>query len=198
MKLRYFATVVVLALTTVAAHAQSQGNVGLYFNPIAIRVSNSNADSGQFNFLGQNATSNVFYGYNLGGFYDFFHSGSVSAGLDMRFADLHADNAMLKDFLVGARVSSQPFSRPFRPYLQASIGNGRTKPQDATVRVSKLDYAIFGGVDYPLAKHIDFRIFEVGYGSLVTVSTATVGGGGNFPLKASTLINFSSGLVFRF
>jgi hypothetical protein len=198
MKLRYFATVVVLALTTVAAHAQSQGNVGLYFNPIAIRISNSNADSGQFAFLGQNATSNVFYGYNLGGYYDFYHSGSLSAGLDMRFADLHANNAMLKDFLVGVRVSSQPFSRPFRPYLEASIGNGRTKPQDATVRVSKLDYAVFAGVDYPLARHVDFRVFEVGYGSLVTVSTATVGGGGNFPTNASTLINFSSGLVFRF
>ncbi len=198
MKLRYFATVVVLALTTVAAHAQSQGNVGLYFNPIAIRASNSNADSGPFAFLGQNATSKVFYGYNLGGYYDFYHAGSMSAGLDMRFADLHADNAMLKDFLAGIRVSAQPFSRPFRPYLEATLGNGRTKPQDATVRVSKLDYAIFGGVDYPLARHIDFRVFEVGYGSLVTVSTATVGAGGNFPTKASTLINFSSGLVFRF
>ncbi len=39
MKLRYLATVVFLALTTVAAHAQTeQGNVGLYFNPVAIRV----------------------------------------------------------------------------------------------------------------------------------------------------------------
>ena len=85
MKLRYFATVVVLVLTTVAAHAQTQGNVGLYFNPVAIRISNSNADSGSFAFLGQNATSNVFYGYNLGGYYDFYHSGSMSAGLDVRF-----------------------------------------------------------------------------------------------------------------
>ncbi|MDP9050385.1 MAG: hypothetical protein M3O31_06615 [Acidobacteriota bacterium] len=198
MKLRYFATVVVLALTTVAAHAQTQGNVGLYFNPVAIRISNSNADTGPFAFLGQNATSNVFYGYDLGGFYDFYHSGSLSAGFDMRFADLHANNAMLKDFLVGVRVSGQPFARPFKPYLQASVGNGRTKAPNSTVRVSKLDYAVFGGVDYTLAKHVDFRVFEVGYGSMVTVSTATVGAGGNFPTKASTLLNFSSGLVFRF
>lgn len=198
MKLRYFATVVVLALTTVAAHAQSQGNVGLYFNPIAIRASNSVADSGPFAFLGQNATSNVFYGYDLGGYYDFYHSGKLSAGMDMRFADLHANNAMIKDFLAGVRVSGQPFARPFRPYVEAAIGNGRTKPQDATVRVSKLDYAVFGGVDYPLARHIDFRVFEIGYGSLVTVSTATVGAGGNLPTQAATLINFSSGFVFRF
>jgi hypothetical protein len=198
MKLRYFATVVVFALTTVAAHTQTQGNVGLYFNPIAIRISNSVADSGPYAFLGQNATSNVFYGYNLGGFYDFYHSGSLSAGLDMRFADLHANNAMLKDSLVGIRVSGQPFKRPFKPYVEATFGNGRTKAQQSTVRVSKLDYGIFGGVDYPIAKHVDFRVFEVGYGSLVTVSTATVGAGGNLPTKAATLINFSSGLVFRF
>ena len=43
MKLRYLATVVALALTTVALHAQ----VGLYFNPIAIRVSNSVVDTGR-------------------------------------------------------------------------------------------------------------------------------------------------------
>jgi hypothetical protein len=202
MKLRYFATVVVLALTTVAAHAQEQkaeqGNVGLYFNPIAIRASNSVADSGPFAFLGQNATSNVFYGYNLGGYYDFYHSGSLSAGLDMRFADLHANNAMIKDFLAGVRVSGHPFARPIKPYIEATIGNGRTKAPGSTVRVGKLDYAIFGGVDYTLARHIDFRVFEVGYGSLVTVSTATVGAGGNLPTQAATLLNFSSGLVFRF
>ena len=56
MKLRYYATVVVLALTTVAAHAQ----VGVYFNPIAIRVSNSVADTGPFAFLGENTKSRVF------------------------------------------------------------------------------------------------------------------------------------------
>jgi hypothetical protein len=187
---------------TVAAHAQEQqqeqGNVGLYLNPIAIRVSNPNADSGSFAFLGQNATSNVFYGFDLGGYYDFYHQGKLNAGLDMRFADLHANNALLRDFLAGVRVSGQPFKRPFKPYGEITLGNGSTKSPYATVKISKLDYAIFGGVDYTLARHVDWRVFELGYGSLVTVSTATVGAGGNFPTTASKLINFSSGLVFRF
>ena len=39
MKFRFFALVVAFALTTIAAHAQ----VGLYLNPIATRVSNSQA-----------------------------------------------------------------------------------------------------------------------------------------------------------
>lgn len=197
MKLRYLATVVSLALTTVAAHAQEQGNVGLYLNPIAILATNSVADSGPYAFLGQNSTSQVFYGYNLGGYYDFFHSGKVGVGFDMRYADLHANNAMLRDFLVGIRVSATPFTKPFKPYVQVSVGDGTTKAPQSTVHISKLDYGVFGGVDYTLGHHVDFRVFEVGYGSLATASTSTVAAAGpNIP--AAKLINFSSGLVFRF
>ena len=198
MKLRYFAAVVVLALTTVAAHAQTQGNVGIYLNPIAIRVSNTVADTGPYAFLGQNSKSQVFYGYNLGGYYDFYHSGNLTAGLDMRFADLHANNAMLKNFLVGLRVSGQPFARPIKPYVQVSVGSGTTKAPSSTVHVGKLDYGVFAGVDYTLARHVDFRVFELGYNSLSTVSSATVGAGNGTGIPASTLIDFSSGLVFRF
>jgi hypothetical protein len=201
MKLRYLATVVVLALTTVAAHAQDQkeqGNVGLYFNPIAIRASNTVADTGPYAFLGQNSLSQVFYGYNVGGTYDFFHAGNIATGFDMRYSDLHANNALLRDFLIGIRVSAKPFSLPFKPYIQVSIGEGTTKAPKSTVHVAKPDYGIFAGVDYTLARHVDLRAIEIGYGSLTTVSSATVGAGGNVAIPSSTLINFSSGLVFRF
>jgi hypothetical protein len=195
MKLRYLATVVAFALTTVALHAQ----VGLYFNPIAIRVSNSVADtSSSYAFLGQDSTSNVFSGYNLGGYYDFFHSGKIDTGFDVRFSDLHANNAMLRNFLVGVRVSGKPFSRPFRPYLEATIGEGVTKAPNSTLHISKVDYAFFGGVDYRLAKHVEWRVAEIGYGALTTVSSATVGGGGTFGIPPSKLVTFSTGLVFRF
>ena len=194
MKLRYLATVVAFALTTVALHAQ----VGLYFNPIAIRVSNSVADTGPYAFLGQNSTSNVFYGYNLGGYYDFLHSGKLDTGFDVRFSDLHANNAMLRNFLVGLRVSGKPFSRPFRPYLQASIGDGSSKAPNSTLHISKIDYAFFGGVDYRLAQHVEWRVAEIGYGALTTVSSATVGAGGTVAIPPSKLVNFSTGLVFRF
>jgi hypothetical protein len=206
MKLRYLATVVALALTTVAAHAQTspqdssqtQGNVGLYLNPIAVRASNSVADSGPYAFLGQNSKSQVFYGYDLGGFYDFYHAGNLSVGFDMRLADLHANNAMLKEFLVGIRLADQPFRRPFKPYVQASFGDGSTKAPNSTVHIGKVDYGVFAGVDYSLSHHVDFRVFEVGYGSLTTVSSATVGAGGNIAIPATSMLHFSSGLVFRF
>ncbi|MGD0889216.1 MAG: outer membrane beta-barrel protein [Acidobacteriaceae bacterium] len=198
MKLRSIAAVAVLALATVAAQAQSQGNVGLYLNPVAIRVSNSNADAGPYAFLGQNSTSQVFYGYGFGGFYDFFHSGPLAVGFDVRESDLHANNAMLRSFLVGARVSAKPFSRPFKPYAQISFGAGTTKAPSSTIHISKFDYALYGGVDYTLQKHIDFRVLEVGYGSLTTISSADVGGGNTLYVPAANQVSFSSGLVFRF
>ena len=194
MKLRSIAAVAVLALATVAAHAQA----GLYFNPVAIRVGNSSADAGSYAFLGQNSTSQVFYGYDFGGYYDFFHAGPIAAGIDVRESDLHANNAMLRSFLVGARVSAKPFTRPIKPYAQISVGVSTTKAPASTVHVSKFDYAVYGGVDYTLQKHIDFRVLEIGYGSLTTVSSADVGGGGTLNIPAANQLSFSSGLVFRF
>ena len=194
MKLRYLATVVLLALTTAVAHAQ----YGIYMNPIAIRVSNSKADSGPFAFLGQHSTSQVFYGYNLGGYYDFYHTGKLSTGFDMRFADLHANNGLLRDFMVGLRISDAPFTLPIKPYVQLSGGIGTTKAPQSSVKVSKGIYQISGGADWTLAKHVDLRAIEIGYGSLTTVSSGTVGSAGNINIPSSKLLSFSSGLVFRF
>jgi opacity protein-like surface antigen len=203
MKLRYLATVVLLALTTVAAHAQSQeaptqGNVGIYLNPIFIRVSNSVKETSPFALLGQNSTSKVFYGYNLGGFYDFLHAGKLTTGFDVRFSDLHANNGMIRNFLVGVRVSGQPFKRPLKPYVQLSGGLGTSKAPDSTVHIRKGEYGVFAGADYTLGRHVDWRVAEIGYGSLTTVSSATVGAGGNVAIPASKLLSFSGGFVFRF
>ena len=192
MKFRLLATVVGLALTTVAAHAQ----VGLYLNPIAIRVSNAKADTGPFAFLGDNATSRVFYGVNFGGYYNFFHQGKTEAGLDVRDSIVHANNASLNSFLVGVRVATKPFTRPLKPYVQASVGVGTSRAPTSLIRVSKIQYGIYGGADYTLNPHVDFRIVEVGYGSLTTASSTTVGGSG--AITASRLLSFSTGLVFRF
>jgi len=195
MKLRYLATVVTLALTTVAAHAQ----VGLYVNPIATNVSNSTLDTGPFAFLGPNTTSRLFWGVNLGGYYDFFHAANgISAGLDIRQSDLHANNASLKDFLIGVRISAKPFTRPFKPYFMASVGAGSTKSPGSQVSIKKVDYRFTGGLDYTLQRHLDFRAIEVGYGTLKTISSATVGAGGTIVIPASTMITVSSGFVVHF
>jgi hypothetical protein len=199
MKLRYFATVVVLALTTVVAHAQIQNQIGLYINPIATNVSNSKLDTSTFAFLGPTSTSRTFWGVDLGGYDDFYHAtNGITAGIDIRWDDLHANNASLKEFLIGVRVSGKPFSLPIKPYIQASVGEGATKAPHSIISVKKVDYRISGGLDYTLQRHIDFRVIEVGYGQLTTISSATVGGGGDVAIPQSNMLTFSSGLVFRF
>ena len=198
MKLHRLAPAIVLALTAVASHAQTQGNFGLYLNPLATRISNSTADTGPFNFLGANTTSRMFWGFQMGGFYDFYHSGPLAAGFTMRFSDQHAIGASIRNFQVGLRLAANPASSRIKPYVEATIGDGSTKPPAATVRVSKAAYDIYGGVDYTLAKHVDLRAFEIGYGSLNTASSSTVGAGTGANYPASKLLSFSSGLVFRF
>lgn len=192
MNFRYLALAVGLALTTLAAHAQ----VGLYINPVAIRVSNSQADSGPFAFLGENSKSNIFYGVNIGGYYNFYHQGKTEVGLDIRDSFTNGNSATLNSFLVGVRVATEPFKRPLKPYLQASVGVGTTRPPTSSVRSNRAQFGIFGGADYTLNRHVDFRVVEIGFNSLTTASSSTIGGVGNIP--ASKLLSFSTGLVFRF
>lgn len=192
MKLRLFAAVVALALTTVAAHAQ----IGIYLNPIATRVSLSTPDTGPFAFLGPNSKSQMFYGVNVGGYYDLYHQGKIEAGIDVRDTYQRGNNAKLNSFLVGARVCAAPFVRPIKPFLQASVGVGTTTPPTNPSHVSKVEFGLFGGVDYTLARHIDFRVVEVGYSSLQTASNSTIGGTATVP--SASLISISTGLVFRF
>lgn len=195
MKLRLLVTsLVAFVLSSAAAHAQ----IGVYLNPVAIRVSNSVQDTGPFAFFGQNSTSQVMFGYTLGGYDDFFHSGKLGAGIDMRLEDAHANGAMLRDFFLGVRVSGTPFTRPIKPYVQASVGAMTTKAPQSTVHTTKGGYRIAAGADYTLAKHVDLRMIEIGYGSLTTISSATVGAGGNKTIPAAKMVSFTSGLVFRF
>ena len=197
MKLRRLVPAVVLVLSAAASHAQSQGNFGLYFNPLATRISNSQTDTTSFSFLGPNNTSRTFWGFQTGGYYDFFHSGPLSAGVTIRLSDQHGNNAAIRDFQVGARVAGAVGTR-LRPYAEVTVVDGDTKPESATVRINKTAYAVYGGVDYSLARHVDLRAIEVGYGSLTTASHSTVGSGTGTPYTASTLLSFSTGFVFRF
>jgi hypothetical protein len=202
MKLRSLASAVVLLLTAAAAptqiQAQSQGNIGLYLNPYFTHISDSQADPSTFSFLGPNTTSRMFWGLQGGGYYDFIHSGPLAAGFTMRFSDQHAANAGIRDFQVGARVSGSLSNNRIRPYAEVTVGDASTKPEKATVRVNKAAYAVYGGVDYGLARHLDFRAIEVGYGSVTVASGSTVGQGNGGSYPAVKLLSFSTGFVFRF
>lgn len=211
MKLRFLVPCIAFVVMPLIAHAQDNpstvspssasetgvgsGDVGLYVNPIGIHITNSKPDSGPFAFLGDNTTSRTFYGVALGGYVNFYHAPKFDAGIDIRDIIVSGNGAHLNSFLVGGRVIAKPLANSFKPYLQLSVGAGSSKPAKSTVHLTRLQYGIYGGMDYTLSKHVDFRMFELGYGALSTVSSGNFNGPTTFP--ASRLFNISTGLVFR-
>ena len=191
MKLRYLVSTFALALTTVAAHAQ----IGLYLNPIVSRISNSKADTGPFAFLGDGQKSQIFGGVSMGGYYTFTKTSMFDVSLDVRDEIQHGNNAGINSFLLGPRIQTHPLTFGLRPYGQISIGSGRTHSPLNGAPTTKLEFAGFVGADKALGRHVDWRVIEIGYGSVTTASSEVHGGGTNIP--AAKLLNFSAGLVFR-
>ncbi len=211
MKLRFLVFCLAFAMINHAARAQDNpsavnapnasqidvgaGDVGLYLNPVGMHITNSQADSGPFAFLGANTTSRMFWGATFGGYVNFVHNPKFDAGIDFRDTVVSGNNARLNSFLVGARILPKPIAEKFKPYLQVSIGVGSSKPPTSPIHLNRLEYGIYGGLDYTLAKHVDFRAFEVGYGAVSTVNSGDFGGTTTFP--SSRLLSITSGLVFR-
>jgi hypothetical protein len=193
MKLRFVVPVLALALTTIAAHAQ----VGIYVNPVVSRITNSVADTGPFAFLGSGETAQTFGGVDFGGYYDFAHFSKADLGVDVRDAFEHGNNASLNSFLVGLRYAAKPISfAGLKPYAQVSVGEARTKAPKSNAHINNLQYGIYVGADKALAKHVDWRIVEVSYGSVDTISSHNFNG--PTPIPAARILTFSTGFVFRF
>ena len=191
MKLRFLVPALAVVLTTAAAHAQ----IGLYLNPVVSRIGISTPDTGPFAFLGQNTTSRIFGGVDFGGYYTFAHYPKSNISVDLRDTIQHGNSASLNSFLFGIRASANPMVYSFQPYVQLSIGEGRSKSPLSPIHVSKLEYDIFGGIDKSISKHVDWRVVEIGYGSVQTISSQIYSGPTIIP--SASLLNFSTGLVFR-
>jgi hypothetical protein len=191
MKLRFLVPALALVLATIAAHAQT----GLYLNPVVSRISNSTPDTGPFAFLGDGQTSQIFGGVDFGGYYEFAHYAKADISADVRDAIQHGNSASLNSFMVGARVAAKPMAYNLKPYAQLSVGAGRTRSPLSPVHIDKLQYGIYVGVDKPINKHVDWRILEVSYGSVTTISSAIFQG--PTPIPAATVLGFSTGFVFR-
>jgi hypothetical protein len=192
MKLRFL----VPALAMVAMAGVAQAQVGVYFNPVVTRISNSTADTGPFAFLGDGNTAQTFGGVAFGGYYDFDHEAKFDIGADMRDAIEHGNNAEINSFLVGVRLAAHPEHSRWRPYAELAVGDGHTRSPKNPVHVNKLEVDGFLGVDYKLGRHIDFRAVEIGYGEVTAINSSLYGGPTSIP--EFRLLNFSSGFVFRF
>ncbi len=191
MKLRLLAVVVAVVLSSAVGHAQ----IGFYVNPEFIRVSNSTPDPGNFAFLGQNQTERIFGGVDFGAYYDAFHSRKLGAGLDVRDAAVNGHGAILNNFEGGVRIS-YALSDRWKPYIEPGLGYAHTKSPNTGIYIKKTNFNVLAGADFRLARHIDFRAIEIGYGSLNTASDGSIGG--TVAIPSSTLIYISSGFVFRF
>lgn len=211
MKLRFVLPTLALALVGLVS-TSAQAQIGVYLNPVFNHISTSTADSGPFSFLGDGVTSRWFGGVDYGGYWDFYHATAFSAGLDVRETIVHSNNAKLNTFSVAARIAGNP-KYGFRPYAQLAVGAGHSKPEQSTLGVTKVQFGIYGGLDYPIAKHVDFRVIEIGYGSVTPMSSeiervsnciTTFPTPGGSPVTTCSsipsvnLIHISSGLVFRF
>ena len=194
MKLSLLAAAAGLVLVTGVAQAQVVNQVGVYVTPIVSRISNR-TDTGVFAFLGPNNTSQIFSGFGMGLYDSFSHSGSIDAGIDVRGDFLQGNGAHLNSFLVGPRVSFKPVRYGLKPYVQAMIGVGRSRPAHTLASLGRFQYGIAGGADYAIGSHVDFRVLEIGYGAVETISSATYNGGSP---SISRQISFRTGLVFRF
>ncbi|MEO6923987.1 MAG: hypothetical protein ABI142_09195, partial [Bryocella sp.] len=175
--------------------ARAQG--GLYFNPIVTVVHNSVADTGPFAFLGEAQKQQIFGGVVFGGYYEVYHAPKYNVSLDFRDEVEHGNDAGLNNLLFGPRFTYLPSSSKLKPYLQIAVGAGSTHSPKNPKRVTKLESAFLIGVDRPLNRHIDWRIVEVGYGTLQTVSSSIFSGGVGVNVPSAHLYHFSTGLVFR-
>jgi hypothetical protein len=212
MKLRFlvFAFAILAATSAVAqkdydpgkpvtAKPPSDGDkaFGLYLNPFMSRISGT-ADSGPFAFLGTGNTSRIFGGIDYGAYYDFLHSGKAMIGVDMRDVVLHGNSGSdLNSFLVGVRISFKPSpGSRWRPYIMPQAGAGSSRSAQSPIHKTNVEYGLSVGADYRLSKHVDFRAFEVGYGSVTAVNSSEF----NQPTNIGpvSLINVSTGFVFRF
>lgn len=159
-----------LSMFSMLARAQ----VGVYANFSAAKLNVSN--------------TNWVYGPTVGAYYDAFHFGVGSAGLDLR-AQLFNNNAAAKldSGLVGLRVAVHPPVFPIKPYLEglAGVGHAEFSLPDASSSATRFEYSFLAGVDYTLLPHIDWRVVEFSYGGISAL-------GGSFNPKI-----LSTGLVVR-
>ena len=181
-----------LAGVPVDAHAQG----AVYVNPMVTRISNSQVDTGPFSFLGTSSTSQLFGGAVIGGYYEVYHAPKYVVSLDLRDAIEQGNNASLNSFLFGVRVATSPDRSVYKPYAQVSVGDGRSRAPHTRIVTNQLVYDVAGGIDRTLSRHVDWRMIEVGYGSVNTISSSMFSSS-QPTLPASRLLNFSAGLVFR-
>jgi len=139
---------------------------------------------------GDNTKTNWPFGPTIGFYNDFSHAGPIYLGSDARleFArGSYSSNALL----FGLRLAAKPVAVPLKPYIQASLGLVHFNQTDLNAASTNIEYRIAGGVDFTLLPHVDWRVIEVGSGSILDYNI------GSGTAQGDSLTTYSTGIVFR-
>jgi hypothetical protein len=196
--------VAVAVATSVTAHAQ----VGVYGMFTVDRLSNIASSPLPTNTTtGPNARTNTAdpLGGTGGIYYDFLKLGPVKLGADLRGSVLTTKRGANVSFndsgtriysvLGGVRAVFHTPIAPLKPYIQGSVGFGRsdyglsnTTSTGQVVLYNNFEYEGLAGLDIKLLPIMDWRVAEFGYGGLNPFGTYSH----NYPIK-----QVSMGFVFH-
>src|SRR5882757_270669 len=194
----------VAVATSVSAHAQ----VGVYGMFTVDRLSNiASSPLPAPTTNGPNARTNTAdpLGGTGGIYYDFLKLGPVKLGADLRGSILTTKRGANVSFndggtriysaLGGVRAVFHTPIAPLKPYIQGSVGLGRsdyglsnTTSSGQVILYNNFEYMGLAGLDIKLLPIMDWRVAELGYGGLNPFGTY----GHNYPIK-----QVSMGFVFH-
>jgi hypothetical protein len=180
MRLHLLRILLVLAVSTAAASAQ----VGIYGNFATVHLTDNSGSANSWT-----------YGPGGGVYYDFLHFGPIRIGADLRGNRLWGDEVDYWSGLGGLRLVVKPPVLPFRAYVQGSAGVGGSKASGNTGNLpnsysNKFQYDVFGGADFTVLPHIDWRVVELGYGRMSGIGNGSAS-------TSSGVFTLSSGIVLR-
>jgi hypothetical protein len=131
--------------------------------------------------------TNVLYGPTVGTFINVATLGPVKLAADLRGTFVGASGVRLDGIVVGPRIATSVKFLKLKPYAEFMVGfarynNGLNQVASSTTNA---EIQINGGVDRPVAKLFDWRVFEYSYSQYYGLS-------GEYNPKT-----FSTGVVFH-
>jgi hypothetical protein len=195
----------VAVATTASAHAQF-GAYGMFTVDRLSNIASSPQPKTATDLANTRANTVDPLGGTGGVYYDFMKLGPVRLGADLRgsvlttkrgaYVNFNGSGARIYSVLGGVRASFHTPIASLKPYIQASVGLGRSDyglfTQGSTngqvVIHNNFEYEGLAGLDIKLLPILDWRVAELGYGGLDPFGTY----GHNYPIK-----QVSMGFVFH-
>lgn len=161
----------------------------IFFLPLLLCSLGASAQTGIYGTFTaaklSSADSTWIYGPTVGVYFDRWHFGVASAGVDLRGQFLGGSGStQFNSGLGGARVAITPHILPIKPYAEALAGMGYVK-NSSSGSSTNFEYNFLGGMDLTFFPRLDWRMIEFSYGGLSAFN-------GNIHPKT-----LSTGIVFR-